>query len=72
MGKREFLEILGERLAEELPRELVINQLQYYEAYIEGEIQKGRKVSEVMDELGDPILIAHTIINTETGESFQG
>lgn len=72
MGKREFLEVLGERLAEELPRELVINHLEYYENYIDIEIQKGRKASEVMTELGDPILIAHTIINTETGESFQG
>lgn len=72
MGKREFLEILSGRLAEELPRELVIGHLQYYENYIEDEIRKGRNISDVMEELGDPVMIAHTIINTETGESFQG
>lgn len=72
MGKKEFLEILGERLAEELPRNLVISNLQYYENYIEGEVRSGRKLQDVMEELGDPVMIAHTIINTETGESFQG
>lgn len=72
MGKREFLEVLGGRLAEELPRSMVISQLQYYEDYIDGELAKGRKLADVMEELGDPVMIAHTIINTETGESFQG
>lgn len=72
MGKREFLEMLGDRLSEELPRELVYSHLQYYESYIDEEARKGRKVSEIMEVLGDPIMIAHTIINTETGESFQG
>lgn len=72
MGKREFLEILAERLSEELSRERVISHLQYYEYYIDNEIKKGRKSEAVMAELGDPILIAHTIINTETGESFRG
>lgn len=72
MGKREFLEVLGEKLLEELPRSMVTNHLQYYENYINSEIAKGRASSEVMEELGNPILIAHTIINTETGESYQG
>lgn len=72
MGKREFLEVLGEKLLDELPRSMVIHHLQYYEMYIDSEIEKGRPSSEVMEELGNPILIAHTIINTETGETFQG
>lgn len=72
MGKREFLEILSERLIEALPREVVINHLRYYEEYINGELQKGKSLSEVMIELGDPLMIAHTIINTETGESYRG
>lgn len=72
MGKREFLEILSERLSEELPRSMVIGHLQYYEDYIESEVRAGRAMSEIMEELGDPVMIAHTIINTETGESFQG
>lgn len=72
MGKHEFLDILSKRLTEELPREAVIDHLRYYEAYINTELDKGRTLDAVMDELGDPIMIAHTIINTETGESFQG
>lgn len=72
MGKREFLEILSGRLSEELPRDLVVSHLQYYDEYINGELEKGRKLADIMNELGDPILIAHTIINRETGESFRG
>ncbi len=72
MGKREFLEVLDKRLSDELPRSQVISHLQYYEGYINDAIKFGKKESEVMEELGDPVMIAHTIINTESGESFQG
>ena len=72
MGKREFLEMLGAKLIEELPRSLVLSHLQYYDEYISNEVRNGKKEAQVMEELGDPVMIAHTIINAATGESFQG
>ena len=70
MNKEQFLEILGQKLSEDLPRNRVIMNLQYYESYIEGAMRAGKSESEVLDELGDPYMIAHTILDTETGEAF--
>lgn len=70
MNKAEFLETLGEKLSEDLPSPLVISNLQYYESYINGAIQGGRTEQEVLEELGDPHLIARTIVDTKTGEAY--
>ena len=70
MNKLQFLEILGQKLAEELPRNRVISNLQYYESYIDGAVSAGKSEQEVLEELGDPYMIAHTILDTETGEAF--
>lgn len=40
-----------------------------YRDYITGEIRKGRTEEQVMDDLGDPRLIARTIIETQGGSS---
>ena len=39
----------------------------YYDDYIRSERQKGRSESDIMDELGDPRLIARTILDTTPG-----
>lgn len=70
MNKAQFLEILGQKLSEELPRNRVISNLQYYESYIDGAVAAGKLEQEVLEELGDPYMIAHTILDTETGEAF--
>ena len=70
MNKLQFLEILGQKLSEELPRSQVISNLQYYESYIDGAVQAGKSEKEVLEELGDPHLIARTIMDTQTGEAF--
>ena len=71
MSKAQFLELLSEKLSEELSRADVMNHLNYYESYITGEIAKGRSEEDVMNELGDPYMIARTIIDTHTGEAFE-
>ncbi len=71
MSKSQFLTLLSEKLSEELPRDLVLSNLDYYEGYINGEIAKGRTEEEVMGELGDPYMIARTIIDAQTGEAFE-
>ena len=71
MSKAQFLELLSQKLSEELSREDVMSQLKYYEEYIYGEMKKGRSEEEVMMELGDPYMIARTILDTSTGAVYE-
>ena len=53
----------------DLPEELVRKNLTYYSSYIDGELRKGRRPEDVFDELGDPALIARSIIDAaKSGE----
>ena len=63
MNKREFLSKLEEALVYELPPRAVDENLRYYSSYIDSEVKSGRSVEEVLEELGDPRLIARTIID---------
>ena len=65
MSKREFLSKLEEALVYEMPPRAVTENLRYYSSYIDSEKGKGRSEEEVLDELGDPRLIARTIIEAE-------
>lgn len=67
MNKDEFLQKLQESLSGEVPPEIVRENLQYYGGYIRDERKKGRSETEIMEELGDPRMIAHTIIDTTPG-----
>ena len=62
MTKQEFLEGLQERLLEEGADVLVPENLNYYDSYIEEEKQKGRTEEDVLAELGNPALIARSIL----------
>ena len=62
MTKQEFLEGLRERLLEEGANVLVPENLNYYDSYIEEEKQKGRTEEDVLEELGNPALIARSIL----------
>ena len=63
MTKQEFLDALRMRLAGELSPEEVRAQLAYYNGYFDGELGRGRAEEEILRELGDPVLIAHTILD---------
>lgn len=54
---------MREQLAYELPEPLVRSNLDYYSDYIDNEVGKGRGLSEVLSDLGDPRLIARSIID---------
>ena len=69
MTKQEFIDSLGAKLAEELSTGEVLNQIQYYQGYIDGEISRGKSEEEAVDALGDPVLIAKTIIETPRSEA---
>lgn len=63
MNKREFLQKLGEYMSYELPRRYVEKNLKYYSDYIDSEIQNGKTQKEIFEDLGDPQLIAKSIID---------
>lgn len=69
MTKSEFLNRLKEALASELSATEVNNQLLYYERYIEEELKSGRTEQEILFSLGEPRLIAKTIIETKQTNS---
>ena len=70
MNKREFLKILKDSLEVSLEKDAIKSQLDYYDKYISDEINKGRTEKEVLDELGDPRLIAKTIKTVSVGEAI--
>ena len=71
MTKQEFLETMRMSLNGKVSSSLVMENLRYYEDYINVEIRKGRDESEVLNELGDPRLIARTIAQTCGAEGGQ-
>ena len=67
MSKEEFLRGLENALSGNVPPQVVRDQLRYYDDYIRSERQNGRTESDIMEELGDPRLIARTIMDTTPG-----
>ena len=53
MTKREFLDKLKKALANDLSGNVIRDNVDYYNDYITEEVRKGRKESEVIEELGD-------------------
>lgn len=64
MNKREFLQKLREYLSYELPARYIEKNIRYYDEYIDGEVGHGRSAAEVIEELGDPQLIAKSITDS--------
>ncbi len=67
MSKTEFLDILYNQLSGQMPEGNVAAHVQYYRNYIEDKQQKGRTETDILKELGDPRLIARTLLDTEVG-----
>ncbi|MGX8714654.1 MAG: DUF1700 domain-containing protein [Lachnospiraceae bacterium] len=63
MSKQEFMKLLTESLDGRVPRRVVREKADYYRNYIAGEERKGRSADEILEEIGPPELIAHTIID---------
>lgn len=63
MTKGEFLEKLREFLASELDARTVQDHIDYYDSYIREETARGRSEQEVVEELGDPWVIARSMIH---------
>lgn len=72
MTKQEFMDKLRLALNGKVPGNIVTENLQYYEDYINTEIRKGKSEQEVLAALGDPRLIARTIITANTKADTAG
>lgn len=67
MSREDFLQGLENALSGSVPPSVVRENLSYYSDYIRTEMGKGRSEADVMEELGDPRLIARTIMDTTPG-----
>ena len=65
MTKNEFLSILRDSLAGNVPSDVINENIGYYKDYIEN---NDKTESQVLEELGDPRLIARTIIDSFVAE----
>ena len=64
MTKEEFIKELRESLYTEITSIEIENNVRYYNEYIDNQLLSGKTIDQVMEELGDPRLIARTIIET--------
>lgn len=64
MTKSEFLEKLRAALGNDLTGSIIQENVNYYDQYISEEVSRGRAEEEVIRELGDPWVLAQTIIDT--------
>ena len=71
MDRNEFVSTLRAVLSGEVPASVVEENVCYYNTYISQEIAAGKSEKEVMDSLGDPRLIARTIIDTQGQAGWQ-
>ena len=67
MSKQEFLQRLREALAGEAAQSVIEENIRYYEEYIRTEVGKGLAEYEVTASIGDPRLIAKTIVQAQGG-----
>ncbi len=64
MTKFEFTDLLRSALSVKLPASEVEEHVRYYNEYIDNRIRMGESEEDVLASLGDPRLLARTIIDT--------
>lgn len=68
MDRIEFVEKLRMALNGRVDQSIVADTVRYYEGYINEEIAAGCSENEVLESLGDPRLIARSIIDANSGQ----
>ena len=66
MNKQDFINRLRAALNGNVSPDIVTENVNYYSHYIDAEIAGGKREEEVLRMLGDPRLIAKTIIDTNS------
>ena len=67
MTRNEFLQELRRALENDLSGNIVKENVEYYSQYITEEVSKGKSEEEVLLMLGDPWVLARTIIDAQNG-----
>ena len=62
MNRYEFISALRAALTGKVPATTVEDNIQYYEEYIEIQLRQGKSEKDILEGLGDPRLLARTII----------
>jgi len=65
MNKEEFLEKMKKALDGQVSDLIITDNIDYYRNYINSEISNGKSESEVLEALGDPRLLAKTVIELQ-------
>lgn len=68
MNKQEFVDKLRATLSGRVSASLVEENVAYYEEYINTQVRMGRAENSVLSDLGDPRLIAKSIITANNGD----
>lgn len=71
MDRIEFIQILRNQLSGQMQEGRAAAHIRYYEDYIQSQVRSGRTEEEVLAELGDPRLIAKTLIDTNTDDGTE-
>jgi len=61
MDRENFLNSFREALIGKVPDDIIRDNVNYYNEYINSQLQKGMSEAQVLDGLGDPRLLARTI-----------
>ena len=69
MDRTEFIEILKSQLSGQMAEARIDAHVRYYQDYIQSRVRSGQTEQEVLSMLGDPRLIAKTLIDTEPGSA---
>ena len=64
MNRTEFVQTLRRSLSGKMSYREVNEHIEYYENYFDTELAHGKRESEILEKLGDPRLIAKTILQT--------
>lgn len=70
MTRTEFMEVLQRTLAGALSSSTVNGHMNYYQDYFDSQISMGKSEAEIIAELGDPRLLAKTIIEAAKREGL--
>lgn len=68
MNRSEFLKRLREALENDLSGQVVQENVDYYNQYISDEVKSGKCEEEVLEMLGDPWMLARTVIDAPGGD----
>lgn len=72
MNRRDFIDGLRRALSGKVEVELIDDTVRYYEDYFDTQIRMGKSEQEVLEALGNPALIAKSIVSANRQDGTMG